>query len=345
MRVGVDAKCLVPPKGGVARYLEGVLGGLSALGDRTHSLELLRPRRMRRTLPWVLWDLQLASARGLDVLHCPFYYPPLAPRCPTTVAVHDVLPLEHPEWFPRHWPDTLRLMIPAGVRRAAAVVTFSQATASRIVRLCRVPPERVRVVPHGVDRTRFAPQAPEAVSEVRRKLALERPFLLQFGAIEPRRGADLAIRAVASFRARLGDLELVLAGPERARAPGLEVAPAWVRRLGAVAEEDVPALFCAAEIVVAPSRGEGFDLPVLEALACGVPVIASDIDVHVEHFADAVEFFPDGDAEALGAAVMRVLTDSERGRALRAGGSRLASRFTWEASALSHLDVWREVTW
>jgi glycosyltransferase involved in cell wall biosynthesis len=343
MRVGVDAKCLLPPKGGVARYLEGVLLGLDALGDRAHSLELLRPRRVRRTLPWVLWDLQLASGRGLDVLHCPFYYPPLAPRCPTTVAVHDVLPLEHPEWFPRQWPDTLRLMIPAGARRAAAVVTFARATAARIVELCRVPPERVRVVPHGVERRRFTPQRAERVAALRRKLALERPFVLQFGAIEARRGADLAVRAVASLRARLGDLDLALAGPERARVPGLDETPAWVRRLGAVAEEDVPALFCAAEVVVAPSRGEGFDLPVLEALACGAPVVASDIDVHVEHFADAVEFFPDGDAEALEAAVMRVLTDGERGRALRAAGSRLVSRFSWEASARSHLDVWREV--
>lgn len=343
MRIGVDAKCLLPPRGGVARYLEGVLGGVDALGELGHTFTLLRPRRARRTLPWVLWDLQVASARGLDVLHCAFYYPPMAPRCPTTVAVHDVLPLAHSEWFPRRWPDTLKLMIPAGARRAAAVVTFSRATAVRIVELCRVPPERVCVVPHGVDRTRFAPQGAGAKAEVRRRLALERPFLLQFGAIEPRRGSDLAIRATAALRERLGEVELVLAGPLRAPVSGLAEAPAWVRRLGAVAEEDVPALFSAAEVVVAPSRGEGFDLPVLEALACGAPVVASDIDVHVEHFADAVELFPDGDAEALEAAVMKVLTDSERGRTLRSAGPQLASRFTWESSARSHLELWRAV--
>ncbi|MEW6336829.1 MAG: glycosyltransferase family 4 protein [Acidobacteriota bacterium] len=343
MRIGVDAKCLQPPKAGVARYLEGVLGGLEALDDPALSLELVRPRRRRRTLPWVVWDLQRASGSGIDVLHCPFYYPPFAPRCPTTVAIHDVLPLEHPEWFPRRWPETLRMMIPAGARRAAAIVTFSKATAERIVELCRVPPVRVRVVPHGVDRRRFAPQTPDRAQAVLRALALERPFVLQLGAIEPRRGVDLALRAVASLRARIGDLELVLAGPQRTPVPALTTTPEWARRVEVVSDEDVPALLSAAEAVVAPSRGEGFDLPVLEALACGAPVVASDIDVHVEHFTGAAAFFPDGDAEALEAALMRVLADSEHARALRAAGPALASRFTWDASARSHLEVWREV--
>ena len=102
LRVGVDGKCLLPPRAGVARYLEGLLRGLRrARWHRRRPSRSCGPRGPRRTLPWVLWDLQRATARGYEVFHFPFYYPPLSPRCPYTVAVHDVLVLEHPEWFPR----------------------------------------------------------------------------------------------------------------------------------------------------------------------------------------------------------------------------------------------------
>lgn len=340
-RVGVDAKCLLPPRAGVARYLEGLLQGLAELGGG-ETVELVQPRAARRTLPWVLWDLQRATGRGYDVFHFPFYYPPLLPRCPYTVLVHDVLVLERPEWFPRAWSNPIRMLMPRGARRAAAVIASGAANAAKIAALCAVPRERVHVVPFGIDMGRFAPPAAAASSAVLARLGVRSPFLLQVGAFEPRRGFDIALAAAAALRADGYDVELVLAGEPRAPVPELAAPPPWLRVLGRVDDADLPALYAGAAAVLAPSRGEGFDLPVLEALACGGAVVASDIDVHVEHFAPAVALFASGDAAALAAACGAVLGDADRAAALHAGGPAHAARFTWRECARRHLAVWRE---
>lgn len=342
MRVGIDGKCLLPPRAGVARYLEGVLGALAASPHPDATIDVLAPPRPRRTLPWALWDLRRATRR-YDVMHFPFYYPPPFARCPVTVAVHDVLVLEHPEWFTPRRLNTLRAMIPSGTRRSAAVVTGSRCVAEAIVGTCGVTPERIRVIGYGLDHRRFAVPPPAALEAFRRRLGLERPFVLQLGALEPRRGTDLALAAVEALRPDHRDLELVLAGEARMRIAALDAPPPWVRLLGRVADDDLPALYAAAAAVVAPSRGEGFDFPVLEALACGAVVVASDIAVHVEHFAEAVELFASGDGAALAGKLGAVLADSARATALHAAGPRVAARFTWEEAARAHLGLWREV--
>lgn len=342
IRVGIDGKCLLPPRQGVARYLEGVVAGCAALPHPDLALDVLCPPAPRRTLPWVLWDMQRATSR-YDVVHFPFYYPPLAPRCPTTVALHDVLVIEHPEWFPGHWGSSLRWLVPAGARRASVVVTDSRAVAERIEALCRVPASRIRVIPCGVDRSRFAPPDDRRRAAVPARLGLGRPYLLQLGAIEPRRGIDLAVKAASALRRRWPELELVLVGDVRRWPGGLDHPPDWVRRLGRVDDGDLPPLLAGAAAVVAASRGEGFDLPLLEALACGGVVVASDIPVHVEHFSPAVELFASGEADALEAALERVLGDGARAAQLRAAGLDLAASFSWQASAREHLQLWREV--
>jgi glycosyltransferase involved in cell wall biosynthesis len=342
MRVGIDGKCLLPPRAGVARYLEGLLAGLRELAAPECALEVISPRRRGHTLPWVLWNLQRATSRGFDAFHFPFYYPPLAPRCPVTVAVHDVLVLQHPEWFSRPFGNSIRLMLPRGARRAAAVVASSRCNAAAIAATCRVPISRIRIIPYGVDHDRFSPPAAEAVAALRARLGLQRPYLFQLGALEPRRGVDVALEAVAILRGRFPELELVLAGEQRAALPGLQPRP-WLRRLGWVEDADIPGLLAGAAVVLAPSRGEGFDLPVLEALACGAAVVASDIPVHVEHFSSAIELFASGSGDGLAAAVARVLEDSSRAASLRGGGPSLAATYRWRDAARAHLDMWREV--
>lgn len=343
MRVGVDGKPLLPPRGGVARYLEGLLAGCAAVPHTDLELEVVTPAGPRRTMPWVLWNLQRATASNRAVFHFPFYYPPLAPRCPVTVAIHDVLVLEHPEWFPRPFLNPLRHLVPRGARVAAAVVTGSRCVADAIAERCRIPRDRIHLTGYGVDRARFAPPTSERLAEVRLRLALSRPYLLQLGALEPRRGLDLSLAAVASLRKRDPDLELVLVGTPRAPVPALEQPPPWVRIPGWVDDADLPALYAGAAAVLAPSRGEGFDLPLLEALACGAAAVASDIEVHREHFACAVELFASGDAEALAQATNTVLADSGRAAALRAAGPTLAAGFDWIEVARRHLELWREV--
>ncbi len=338
----MDGKTLQGPPGGVRRYVRGILRGLESLDDAP-PVEVLLPERHWRTASWTLLGLQRASARGFDVLHCPFYYTPPAPRCPVTVAIHDVLPLEHPEWFPRSWSSPIRWLMGPCARRAATVVTCSRATAEAITGLLRVPAERVRVIPHAVDHALFAPPSDAAVASAREARAGGRPYVLQVGALEPRRGVDLAIRAVGALRSLFPDLVLLLAGPDRFTVPELSAAPPWVVRTGPVEDAELPALYAGAEAVLSPSRGEGFDLPLLEALACGAAVVASDIPVHVEHFASAVRLFPSGDAEALAARLQEVLDDGDGSAKLRRRAIGLAGRFTWERSAREHLALWREI--
>ena len=341
MKVGVDGKPLLSARAGVARYLEGLLGGCASLGTPGVEVDVVKPDRPRGTLRWVMWDLQRATGRGYDAFHFPFYYPPLAPRCPATVAIHDVLALEHPEWFPRGRANPLRLLLPAGARRAAAVFVGSPSVAEAVSERCRVPTARIHVTGYGVDHESFAPPPEDAAAAVLARLGVRRPYLLQVGALEPRRGTDLALAACVALRERHLGLDLVLVGDVRADVPALREPTSWVRRLGRVADDALPALYAGAAAVLAPSRGEGFDFPVLEALACGAAVVASDIPVHREHFAPAVALFASGDADALAAALTRVLEDSDVGRELRAAGPALAARFSWTDVARRHLEVWR----
>ncbi|MGC8915468.1 MAG: glycosyltransferase family 4 protein [Thermoanaerobaculum sp.] len=344
LKVGIDGKPLLPPKTGVYRYTAGLLRGLSGYPPQELEVEVVVPDHPTKTAPWVLWNLQRVTRRGFAVFHFPFYYAPLFPACPVTVAIHDVLPLSHPTWFPRWWVNTLRLFIPRSARRAEAVVTFSRFVAEALGELCRVPQERIRIIPHGVDRTIFSPPSPEARKRGLSELGLEKPFLVMVGALEPRRGVDTLLSAMAMIRQRVSDLELVLVGGQRAPVPGLAPPPSWVRLLGHVEDRLLPALYAGAQVVVAPSRGEGFDLPVLEALACGGCVVASDIPVHREVFSKAVELFPVGDAEALAEAVGRLLEDTSRRQSLRQRGLELASSFSWEKAASEHVKLWRELS-
>jgi glycosyltransferase involved in cell wall biosynthesis len=288
--------------------------------------------------------MQRIPRSQFDLLHYPFYYPCLWPQCPSTVAIHDVLVIEHPEWFPRAWATFTRSLLRRGAERADSVVTGSEVVASAIESLARVPRQRIVVIPYGVDPAIFAPPNAARTETVREKFALRRPFLLQVGAFEPRRGVGLAIQAMQVIRAEIGNVELVLVGDARSPVSSLDAAPHFVRRLGRVGDFDLAALYGAASVVIAPSFGEGFDLPVLEAIACGSVVVASDIPAHVEHFAGFVELFESQRAESLADACVRVLTDSGRAATLRERGPQRASKFSWAASARRHVELWKMIT-
>ena len=100
MRIGLDGKCLRDRVGGISRYVEGLLSGVSRLKDAP-AIEVLTPDGATMTVTWAPWRLQRATGDRWNVFHFPFYYPPLRPRCPVTVVIHDILPIERPEWFPR----------------------------------------------------------------------------------------------------------------------------------------------------------------------------------------------------------------------------------------------------
>ena len=180
------------------------------------------------------------------------------------------------------------------------------------------------------------------VAAILEEFGIERPFVLQMGSFEQRRGLDLALEAVTEVREGYPNLDLVLVGEVRARVDELSDPPQWVRRLGRVDDVVLPALFAGAEAVLSPSRDEGFDFPLLEALTCGAVVVASDIPVHREHFEPAVVLFESGRADALAAGIRTVLEDVAVAVRRRKAVDH-ASRFSWENVARRHLDLWRRV--
>ncbi len=339
--VTIDGASLLPPRAGIARYLEGLLAGLRNVGADDMNVEILQPETRRRTVRWVLWDLQKASSK-FDLLHLPFYYPPLSARCPVVCAIHDVLVLEHPEWFPRPWADVTARLIRRGARRAEAIVTASQHVAEKIEVLCRVPRSRIEVMPYGVDLRIFGQPPQREIGAILAHFGIRTPFVLQMGSFERRRGLDLTLEAVREIRMEAPAMTLVLVGEARDRVEAMVDPPPWVRFLGWVDDAFLPALFAGAAAVISPSRDEGFDLPLLEALACGGALVASDIEVHREHFEPAVVLFESGRADALAQGIRMVL-DTGRNEALRGRAVEHAGHFSWSTVASRHVELWRSI--
>jgi len=341
--VAVDAKPLVGKPTGVGRVLSGVLGALEDMVDPGVRLELLSPKAGARTLPWVMGGLPW-RARRAEVMHCPFYYRPIVAPCPTVVVVHDLLVLTRPEWFPRSGRSRLGRLIRWSIRHAAGVVAPSRCVLDEIETAFGPLGDRGAAIPHGVDPEQFRPMPGGAPGEVCARHGLGAGFLLHVGSLQPRRGLDTAIEALHLLRRQRPDLELVLVGKTEHVWSGVpEELRDGVRLLGYVDEGDLAPLMSGAACVLALSRGEGFDLPLLEALACGAPVVASDIPPHLEHFSRWAEMVPVGEAAAVAARVAEVLDGgAARERAAEQVGE-VHAAFRWEDAARARVEVWRRV--
>ena len=341
--VALDGKPAMGARTGVGRVVEGLLEGLEAVEPGLCDLRLLRPNRSIPTLPWVQVALPFLS-RGADVLHCPFYYRPWLSPCPTVVSVFDLLVLTHPEWFPprgrRPFADLLRWSL----RSSDAVVTAAESVLAEIEELIGPLHGRGVAIPLGVDAARFHPVDEEQRTRAAAGHGLERPFLLHVGSLHPRRGIGTALAALELLHGDRPELELVVVGKREYHTPqpGPSLAPR-VRFLGYVPEQDLPALFSSCEALLSLSHGEGFDLPLLEGLACGAPVVASDIGVHREHFSTWTRMVPAGDARGVADSVESLLSRPPGVDARTLQIRQVTERFSWQAAARAHLDLWRAV--
>ncbi|HET9242475.1 MAG TPA: glycosyltransferase family 1 protein [Gaiella sp.] len=321
MRVGIDTTPLEQTRAGTARH---VLGLLRALEGRP-GLELVglaaggsgRLASLRRDALWYPLRLGRASAR-LDVLHCTTFRAPVSPRAPLVVTVHDLGILRHPEAFPTWHRTTGVLALRSGVRAADAIVAVSAFTRDELVELLRVPVERIRIVPNGVDPV-FTPGGPAAPGD----------YVLAVGTLEPRKNLAAAVEA-----ARLAGVELRVAGASGWG--GVEV-EGWV---GEPSDEALAALIRGARCLVYPSLYEGFGLPVLEAMACGTPVVTSRGGATEEVAGGAAVLVDPRDPASIAAGI----EEAERRRdALVELGRARASMFTWRRAADAVEDLWREL--
>jgi glycosyltransferase involved in cell wall biosynthesis len=321
VRVGIDTSPLVQTRAGTARHVQGLLAALRG----RQGLELVglsaggagRLATVRRDAVWYPYRLGRVSA-SLDVLHCTTFRAPLRPRAPLVVTVHDVALLRHPEAFPRWHRTSGNRALRAGVLAADAIVCVSAFTRDELLDLVPVPAERIRVVPNAVDPV-FASDGERA----------EGDYVLAVGTLEPRKNLAAAVDA-----ARLAGVELRVAG---AVGWGGVAAPGWV---GEPSDAQLAGLLRGARCLVYPSLYEGFGLPVLEAMACGTPVVTSRGGATEEVAGRAAVLVDPRDPSAIAAGIEEA---GRRRDELVAAGRARAAGFTWSRSADLVEALWREL--
>ena len=375
MRIGIDVSWTQGPPSGTATYITGLVEALTRVGPRHEYVLFTRsvlgrsaPRRHESALrsidapsvKYVAVDAPLTNLRQqvslplalrrqqLDLYHSPAFFLPLAWRGPAVVSMFDVNFLRLREtWKPgrRVMYLSLALQAPLAARQAGRIITLSRASACDIARLLRVSLDKVAVVPAAPrDVFRRAP-APCAVEDVQRRYGR---FFLSVGVLAPQKNLERVLRAFAQLSDRT--TRLVLAGRPAGAYTG-EILRPLAHTLGlegrvvfadAPDDEMLRTLYHAAVALVYPSLGEGFGLPIVEAMACGCPVITSNISSMPEVAGDAALLVDPHAVAALAGALQRLLAEPALRADLAARGRARAALFTWDEAARQTLRCYDE---
>jgi glycosyltransferase involved in cell wall biosynthesis len=297
-------------------------------------------RRDDRMLQRVFFDhiglSALCTRVGADIVHYPANFGPASGARNLVVTVHDLSFLKHPEWFRPDRAWYYRMAIRRTVGLAARLIADSQATADDLNALLGVPAGRIEVIPLGVS-AEFQPSSADIRDKVRRAYGLPERFFLYVGTLEPRKNLPRLVEAWS--RVADGAPDLVIAGRAGWKNRALDAAiarsahRARIHRPGFVAQADLPALLSAADAFVWPSLFEGFGLPPLEAMACGAPVLTSNVSCLPEVVGDAALMVDPADTGAIADGLQRLATDAALRSELRKKGAARAQAFTWERTA------------
>ncbi|HEV2856515.1 MAG TPA: glycosyltransferase family 1 protein [Thermoanaerobaculia bacterium] len=366
--IAADLRALVPAPTGIGVYTRSLLLALAERNGFRYVGMAHRPPREGRELEaagiavehqeaplGVLWQqlrLPRRLARGdVDLFWSPLFTLPLRCPVPAVVTVHDLTAILFPEahTLKVRWSQ-LPFLRPS-FERARRLVAVSEATARDLAFHFPQCAERIRVVYSGID-PEFRPGDPEEIAATRRELGAPEGYIFYAGTLEPRKNVGALVDAWEALRGENPQnprmmLPLVLAGPygwgsERLARRIEGLAPEGVRSLGRVDRSRLVRLFQAARIFVYPSLYEGFGFPAAEALACGVPVVATNSSSLPEVVGDAGLLAEPGDSGALAARIQILLGHPERAADLAARAVRQAARFRWEKTAAAMEEVFRE---
>ncbi len=367
MRIAIDARKL--RDFGIGTYLRNILIELSRLDQQTEYVVLCRPedqdsgdvlgrnfRMVPETAPTYSiaeqFRIPLSLARErVKLVHEPHYVLPPAIRCRSVVTIHDCIHL----MFPQYLPSKLAYVYAKGsmwsaTRKADRVLTVSQASKRDILRFFDIPPEKVEVIYNAIDERFLGPADTIRMDLTRQRYQLDHPFVLYVGNIKPHKNIERLVAAFAIAR-RTGpdDLKLIIIGDELSKYPVLRQSvhrhklDKHVRFLGFQPQETLAAFYRLARAFVFPSLYEGFGLPPLEAMACGTPVVTSNVSSLPEVAGDAALLVDPRDSDAIAGGIVRAATDETLRAELIAKGLARARDFSWKQSVAKIHAIYMDV--
>jgi glycosyltransferase involved in cell wall biosynthesis len=347
-RIGFDGRALASPAAGVRRYTTELFGALAVLDPDLTVVAvgapegMALPARVERgpgaaslpsNLGWMLTGLPRAARQArLDLFHAPAYTVPSGAPRPLVVTIHDVSYDRHPEWYPYRRDPIRRAFYRRCARAADRVITDSTFSKAEIAAAYELRPESIDVVPLAAGPA-FAPGPPMPLPS-----SIPPRYLLHVGELHVRRNLPVVVRALAilhRLRPDLADVGIVVAGTagEGAKPASESGAAPRLTFTGHAEETLLLALYRSATALVYPSRYEGFGLPLVEAMACGVPVLASHSSCIPEVTGGAAVLLDPDDDEGWSTAIARVLDDRDYAADLREAGLRRAMQFSWRRTA------------
>ncbi|HEY4015611.1 MAG TPA: glycosyltransferase [Polyangiaceae bacterium] len=356
MRLAIEITTCTASRTGVGYYTEHLVDALLEtrrpqdevllLSNRAPAPELasrwaphLRVGGLGVRALWMQRDVPrfLAEAK-IDAAVFPNYVVPVASPCPTIVVVHDLAILRMPEHFTLRKQLLMRAMLGQSLASASIISTVSEASQRDITELLGIPRDRILILP-GAPHPSSRPATAAAVAEVRARHGIERPYLLTVGTLEPRKDLPTLLRAFDRVEREVPDHDLVVVGGRGwkdahiVRALEVRASSRRVRWLGYVAESELAALYTGADLFAFAAHLEGIGLPVLEAMACGAPVVASDIAALREVGGDVPHYVPPGDDQAFARAIAVALRNPAAREAARSAGPARAAHFSWTRTA------------
>jgi glycosyltransferase involved in cell wall biosynthesis len=373
MKIAINAWFLGQPGTGSGQYLHGLLGALPAVSSQDRFLLVAPPGAPRPQIPGIeleFWRLgsprwrsrlgkvlfeQVAFPRicrqwGADVAHIPYWGSPLRPGVPAVVTIHDLIPLLLPAYRGGPLVRLYTRLVAASARRAPMVLTDSLSSKGDIEQHLGLSPETVHCVYLAAD-PQYGPEAQPDDALIRQLYELPQRYVLYLAGHDVRKNVARLVEAFATVARSDDDVTLVIGGrlPARNELPFYDPRPLVeelgiaddVRFPGWVEVAHAPALYRGAACAVFPSHYEGFGLPVLEALACGTPLVTSNTSSLPELVGDAGFAIDPDDVNGLAGAILACLVDEPLAAELRRRGPAQAARFSWEETARQTLAAYR----
>lgn len=374
MKIGIDIRYLsiFTNKAGIYQYVYNLVSNLPLVdshneytllstlrgfrGDRKIASQFLRrfPGRVSDLLLERL-SIPIEFFMGMmDVFHGPCYFIPRCLRCKSIVTIHDIMTLRSPEFLKPETVNYYNKKIQASARRADAIIAVSNFTKEEIVDVLNIPDERVRVIYNGVSPVFHPVKERIKIEDVKAKYGIKGNYLLFVGNIEPKKNIVTLIHAcIALWNSTIYKYPLLIVGSKTCHLWHFEAVWKVVQQFHAekdiifadvVTNEDLPLLYSGAELFIFPSLFEGFGIPVIEAMACGTPVVASNRTSIPEIAGGAALLVDPLNVNEITEAMHRVLSNSQLREHLVEKGLEWVKNFSWEQTARETLKLYQEVS-